>query len=137
VYPMTGGTEELMTVGWNRVPCPPHFVVDRFALTTCRRLLNFTLPLVGVMFPRSNRSIVFYSEEDVAWTSWFLRRFAIWIIKDGPALSAQRTCPVVFPSSSRTVINAPAMGCPRRSDNHFHDRLIDLRNSSPPRDDYD
>jgi hypothetical protein len=33
-YSLTGRAPELMTLRWSRVPCPPAFVVDRFALTT-------------------------------------------------------------------------------------------------------
>jgi hypothetical protein len=56
-YPFTGRAPELMTLRWSRVPCPPAFVVDRFALTTDRRLLEFSLRLVRIVHSRSNRSI--------------------------------------------------------------------------------
>jgi hypothetical protein len=42
---------------WNSIPCPPAFVVDRFALSTDRRILEFALRFVEVVLPGSNRSI--------------------------------------------------------------------------------
>jgi hypothetical protein len=56
-YPFTGRAHEGMTRRWGRVPCPPAFMVDRFALTTHRRLLEFSLRLVRIVHSRSNRSI--------------------------------------------------------------------------------
>jgi hypothetical protein len=56
-YPFTGRAHEIVTLRWGRVPCPPAFVIDRFALTTHRRLLEFPLRLVWIVHPRSNRSI--------------------------------------------------------------------------------
>jgi hypothetical protein len=45
-YPFTGRAHEVVTLRWGRVPCPPAFVVDSFALTTHRRLQEFALRLV-------------------------------------------------------------------------------------------
>jgi len=56
-YPFTGRAHEDMTLRWGRIPCPPAFVVDRFALTTDRRFLEFSLGLVWIVHSRSNRSI--------------------------------------------------------------------------------
>jgi hypothetical protein len=56
-YPFTGRTHEGVTLRWGWSPCPPAFVVDHFALTTHRRLLEFSLRLVEVVLPGSNRSI--------------------------------------------------------------------------------
>jgi len=53
-YPFTGRAYELMNFRWDGVPGPPAFVVDRFALTTDRRFLEFTLRLVRVVQSRSN-----------------------------------------------------------------------------------
>jgi hypothetical protein len=57
LYPFTGRAHELVTFRWGRVPCPPAFVVDRVALTTHGRLLEFALRFVEVVLPGSNRSI--------------------------------------------------------------------------------
>jgi hypothetical protein len=56
-YSCTGRAHNLMTIRWDRVPCPPALMVDRFALTTHRRLPGFALRLVRVVLLRSNRSI--------------------------------------------------------------------------------
>jgi len=56
-YPFTGRAHELVALRWNRIPSPPAFVVDRFALSTDRRILEFALRFVEVMLPGSNRSI--------------------------------------------------------------------------------
>ena len=59
--------------------------------------------------PRSNRSIFCIPRKKVAWTSCFLRPFAMWIIKDGPALCAAHLAgfpPVIIAD----VINEPTMG---------------------------
>ena len=66
-YPFTGRAHELVTLRRDRAPCPPAFVVDRFALTTHRRLLSLPFALYGSCFrARTDRS--FCLEEDVAWT---------------------------------------------------------------------
>jgi len=56
-YPFTGRAQEGMTLCWGRIPCPSAFMVDRFALTTDRRLLKFALRLVRIVQSRSHRSI--------------------------------------------------------------------------------
>jgi hypothetical protein len=60
-YPFTGRAPELMTLRWGRNPCPPAFVVDRFAFTTHRRLQKFALRFVWIVHPGSNRSIFLVS----------------------------------------------------------------------------
>jgi hypothetical protein len=60
-YPFTGRAHERVTLRWGRSPCPPAFVVDRFALTTHRRLQDFALRLVEVVLSGSNRSIFLVS----------------------------------------------------------------------------
>ena len=45
-YPFTGRAHEVVTLRWDRGPCPPAFMVDRFALTAHRRLQEFALRLV-------------------------------------------------------------------------------------------
>ena len=56
-YPFTGRAHEIVTFCWGKAPCPPAFVVDRFALTTHRRLQELALRLVEVVLPGSYRSI--------------------------------------------------------------------------------
>jgi hypothetical protein len=60
-YPFTSRAQESVTLRWDRGPCPPAFVVDRFALMTYRRILEFALRLVEVVLPGSNRSIFLVS----------------------------------------------------------------------------
>jgi len=60
-YPFTGRAHERVTLRWGWGPCPPAFVVDRFALTTHRWLQEFALRLVEVVLPGSNRSIFLVS----------------------------------------------------------------------------
>ncbi|MEP6889748.1 MAG: hypothetical protein ABI955_03510 [Nitrospirota bacterium] len=56
-YPFTGRAQEGMTLRERGVPCSPAFVVDRFALTPHRRLLEFSPRFVRIVHSRSNRSI--------------------------------------------------------------------------------
>jgi hypothetical protein len=60
-YPFTGRAHERVTLCWGWDPCPPAFVVDRFALTTHRRLQEFALRFVEVVLAGSNRSIFLVS----------------------------------------------------------------------------
>jgi hypothetical protein len=61
LYPFTRRAQEVVTLRGDRVPCPSSFMVDSFALTTHRRLLEFSLCLIRIVHPRSNRSIFLVS----------------------------------------------------------------------------
>ena len=102
LYPMTGGTEELMTVGWNSAPCPPAFVVNRFALATHRWFPRFTLRLIRIMLLRPDRSV-------------FLSRGRCGVDMAGPSLQRVRSqvipaedgSPIGFPPTSRKSDRPP------------------------------
>lgn len=57
-YPLTGRAHKVVTVRWDRAPCPPTVVIDRLAFATHRRLTEFALRLVRVVPPHSSRSIL-------------------------------------------------------------------------------
>ena len=59
--PFTGRTHHFLTLRWNRTPHPPALVIHGLALTTHRRLPEFTLCFVLVVLPSANRSILLVS----------------------------------------------------------------------------